>query len=169
MGHAPLETTSQKRLHAPHERWLILIGALKLAKAAFFVAMGLGVINLVHKDVADLLMRSVIAMRFDPENRAVNLLLEKAALLSSQRLKVISIALLLYAVLDVIEGTGLMMKKAWGEYFTLILTASFLPWEFYQIIRHVTLLKVGVTLINVVVLLYLVYIVRERVRRLEER
>lgn len=169
MGHAPLETTSPKRLRAPHERWLILIGALKLAKAAFFVAMGLGVINLVHKDVADLLMRSVIAMRFDPENRAVNLLLEKAALLSSQKLKVISIALLLYAVLDVIEGTGLMMKKAWGEYFTLILTASFLPWEFYQIIRHITLLKVGVTLINLVVLLYLIYIVRERAERLEEQ
>lgn len=147
---------------ASHHRWLIVIGILKLAKAALFAAMGFGVIKLLHKDVADILMRAAIALRFDPENRAVNLILEKAALLSSHRLKLISFVLLLYAVVDVIEGVGLILKKTWAEYLTLILTASFLPWEFYQIARRVTTLKVGLTVINVVVVAYLAYVVRDR-------
>jgi len=153
---------------ASHHRWLILIGILKLAKAAFFAAMGFGVIKLLHKDVADILMRAAIALKFDPENRAVNLILEKAALLSSHRLKLISIALLLYAVLDVVEGVGLILKKTWAEYLTLILTASFLPWEFYQIVRHVTALKVALTVTNVLVVAYLAYVVRDRIHEIDE-
>jgi len=151
---------------ASRHRWLILIGVLKLAKAAFFAAMGFGVFKLLHKDVADILMRAAIALRFDPESRAVNLVLEKAALLSSHRLKLISIALLLYAVLDVVEGMGLVFRKTWAEYLTLILTASFLPWEFYEIARHVTGLRIGLTLINVLVVAYLIYVVRDRVSQI---
>jgi uncharacterized membrane protein (DUF2068 family) len=147
---------------ASRNRWLIAIGILKLAKAVLFVALGFGVIKLLHKDIADLLTRLVIALRFDPENRAVNLLLEKSALLNPRRLKVISFALLLYACLDVIEGTGLVLEKSWAEYFTLILTASFLPWEFYELLRHATTLKAVLVLLNVAVVVYLAFIVKER-------
>ena len=103
--------------------------------------MGFGVIRLLHKDIADVLLRTVTALRFDPENRFVNVLLEKSALLSPHRLKEISFAIFLYAALDIIEGTGLVLEKVWAEYFTLILTGSFLPWELYEIIRHVTVLQ----------------------------
>lgn len=126
--------------------------------------MGFGVIRLLHKDVADLLLQVTTALRFDPENRFVNVLLEKSALLSPHRLKEISIALFLYAALDVIEGTGLVLEKVWAEYFTLILTGSFLPWEFYEIIRHVTLLKVVLTVLNLAVFIYLAKVVNEKVR-----
>ena len=124
--------------HPNRNRWLIAIGVLKLLKAVLFVSMGFGVIRLLHKDIADVLLRAVTALRFDPENRFVNVLLEKSALLSPHRLKEISFAIFLYAALDIIEGTGLVLEKVWAEYFTLILTGSFLPWEIYEIIRHVT-------------------------------
>jgi len=126
--------------------------------------MGFGVIRLLHRDIADLLLRTATALRFDPENRVVNMLLEKSLLLSPHRLKEISFAIFLYAALDIIEGTGLVLEKVWAEYFTLILTGSFLPWEFYEIIRHVTVLKIVVTLLNLAVFVYLAYVVNEKVR-----
>ena len=130
--------------------------------------MGFGVIRLLHKDIGDLLLRVTTALRFDPENRAVNILLERVALLSPQQLRAISFALFLYAGLDVIEGVGLVLEKVWAEYFTLFLTTSFLPWEFYEIIRHVTMFKVLLTLLNVVVVIYLAFVVKERVRGRQE-
>jgi uncharacterized membrane protein (DUF2068 family) len=133
-------------------------------KAVLFVSMGFGVIKLLHKDVADVLLRAFTALRFDPENRIVNMLLEKSALLSPHRLKEISYAIFLYAALDVIEGTGLVLEKAWAEYFTLILTGSFLPWEFYEIVRHVTILKIVLILLNLAVFIYLFIVVQEKVR-----
>ncbi len=150
--------------HPNRNRWLIAIGVLKLLKAVLFVSMGFGVMRLLHKDIADVLLRATTALRFDPENRFVNVLLEKSALLSPHRLKEISVAIFLYAALDIIEGTGLVLEKVWAEYFTLILTGSFLPWELYEIIHHVTVLKVVLTLLNLVVFVYLAIVVNEKVR-----
>jgi uncharacterized membrane protein (DUF2068 family) len=150
--------------HPDRNRWLIAIGVIKLLKAALFVSMGFGVIRLLHKDVADVLLRAFMALRFDPENRIVNMLLEKSALLSPQRLKEISYAIFLYAALDIIEGTGLVLEKVWAEYFTLILTGCFLPWEFYEIIRHVTMWKIVLIVLNLAVFIYLFKVVQEKVR-----
>ncbi len=150
--------------HPNRNRWLIAIGVLKLLKAILFVSMGFGVIRLLHKDVGDVLLRLTTAFRFDPENHFVNVLLEKAALLSPNRLREISFAMFLYAGLDVIEGTGLVLEKVWAEYFTLILTGSFLPWELYEIIRHVTVLKIVLSLLNLAVFVYLLNVVNEKVR-----
>src|ERR1700677_2647278 len=83
--------------HPDRNRWLIAIGVLKLLKAALFVSMGFGVIRLLHKDIADVLLRATLALRFDPENRFINVLLEKATLLSPHRLREISFAMFLYA------------------------------------------------------------------------
>jgi uncharacterized membrane protein (DUF2068 family) len=151
-------------LSYPRNRWLIAIGVLKLLKAVLFVSMGFGVIRLLHKDIADVLMHATLALRFDPENRFVNMVLERSALLSPHRLKQISIAIFLYAALDIIEGTGLVLEKVWAEYFTLILTGSFLPWELYEIIRHVTALKILLLILNLLVFIYLAVVVNEKVR-----
>jgi uncharacterized membrane protein (DUF2068 family) len=153
--------------HPNRNRWLIAIGVLKLLKAVLFVSMGFGVIKLLHKDVADVLLRAVTVLGFDPENRIVNVLLEKSALLSPHRLKEISFAIFLYAALDIIEGTGLVLEKVWAEYFTLILTASFLPWELYEIIRHATVLKFVLLLLNLIVFIYLAIVVNDKVRSRE--
>lgn len=154
----------KKYPHPNRNRWLIAIGGLKLLKAALFVAMGFGVIKLLHKDVADIFLQVTMALRFDPENHFVNLLLDQASLLSPHRLREITYALFLYAALDVVEGIGLTLEQIWAEYFTLILTSSFLPWELYVIIRHVTLIRVAFFLVNLFVVLYLGYVVRSRVR-----
>jgi uncharacterized membrane protein (DUF2068 family) len=150
--------------HPNRNHWLIAIGVLKLLKAVLFVSMGFGVIRLLHRDIADILLRATQALRFDPESRFVNMVLEKSALLTPHRLREISLVMFLYAALDVIEGTGLVLEKGWAEYFTLILTGSFLPWEFYEIIRHVTAFKIVLTVLNLLVFVYLAYVLNEKIR-----
>jgi len=152
-----------------HNRWLVLIGVLKLLKALLFILLGVGALHLLHKDLVDALMDVIVALRFDPENRFVNLVLEKVALLDPHRLREISIAIFCYAALDIIEGAGLALEKTWAEYLTLILTASFLPWELFEIIRHVTSWKVVLLLLNTLVVIYLVFHVQGRMRARAER
>ncbi len=147
-----------------HSRWLVLIGVLKLLKALLFILLGVGALRLLHKDLVDVLTHLIIGLRFDPENHFVNLVLEKVALISPHRLREISIAIFCYAALDIIEGTGLALEKTWAEYLTLILTASFLPWELFEIIRHVTWLKVVLLVLNTLVVVYLIFHVQGRMR-----
>ena len=49
-----------------------------------------------------------------------------------------------------------MLRKRWAEWFTSILTFSAIPLEFYELHRHYTHLKLAVTVINVLILAFLV-------------
>jgi uncharacterized membrane protein (DUF2068 family) len=161
----PTSTPIAKHQHvAAIDRWLIAIGALKLIEAILCILLGIGAIKLLHKDLVDVATRIITSLRLDPEGRFVNLILDKLALIDPHRLKQISVGIFFYAGLHTLEGTGLVLRKVWAEYVTLILTASFLPWEFFEIIRHVTWIKIVLTLINVVVVLYLVFHVQMRAR-----
>ncbi|MGA9245336.1 MAG: DUF2127 domain-containing protein [Silvibacterium sp.] len=166
----PTPATVQK--HAPvsaSEKWVIAIGLIKLVKAALFILLGIGAIKLLHRDLVDVVTHFIIGLRFDPEGRFVNLILEKVALINPHRLKLISFAIFAYAALDIIEGTGLVLRKTWAEYVTLILTASFLPWEMFEIFHHVTWLKIVLTLLNIAVVVYLAFYVQMTVRQRRER
>jgi uncharacterized membrane protein (DUF2068 family) len=54
-------------------------------------------------------------------------------------------------------GTGLFLEKRWAEYLTAIVTASFIPVEIYELVRHVRLTTIVVTAINVITVIYLVW------------
>ena len=146
------------------DRWLIVIGIFKLLKGLLFVSLGFGVIHLLHRDVGDLLVRTAMSLRLDPESHFVNLLLEKVQLLTPHKMRLISAGIFFYALLDFTEGTGLVLEKTWAEWLTIGLTASFLPWELFEIARHFTWVKVGVTLLNVIVLLYLLRVRQQSLR-----
>ena len=137
-----------------HNRWLILIAAFKLAQALLFVAIGVGALRLLHKDVGDELARLVDHLRFNPESRFVNFVLEKATLLDDRLLRRIGAVVFIYAGLDLIEGIGLYLEKTWAEYLTLAITGSFLPWEIFEVYRKVTPTRVGLLAVNAMVFFY---------------
>lgn len=152
------------RVRSGHDQWIIAIGVFKLLQAALFVLLGIGALRLLHKDLLDVTEHFILAMRFNPEGHFVTLVLEKVAQIDPHRLRQISAAIFGIAALDAIEGTGLVLEKAWAEFVTLILTASFLPWEFFELHRHVTWIKISLTFINVAVVIYLLFYVKMRMQ-----
>ena len=157
--------------HEEHtDKWLVLIGVLKILKGFGLVLLGVGALRLLHRDLVAFLNHWIVAvLRFDPESHAVNFILTKAALIHPRELKMLSIAIFVYASLELIEGTGLALEKVWAEYVTLVFTAAFLPWEFYELFRHFSLLRVGVLTINLLIVLYLLWLVQEQARRRVQR
>jgi len=49
-----------------------------------------------------------------------------------------------------------VLRKTWAEYFTIIVTGSFLPVEVYLMTQHLTAVRVVVTLVNIGIVWYLV-------------
>lgn len=147
-----------------HTKGLVLIAAYKLLLALFFIALGVGALRLVGKDVGDILFRVASDLRFNPEGRFVNFLLDRAAILNDPMLRRIGFAAFCYAAIGIAEAIGLYLEKAWGEYLTLVITASFLPWEVIEIIHRHTLPRFGLLVVNLAVLIYLSKVVLERQR-----
>jgi uncharacterized membrane protein (DUF2068 family) len=160
------QTTQRSATRQSHDRWLVLIGGFKILEGIIFVLIGFGVIRLLHRDIADMLLRTVMAVRLDPESRFVNFLLEKVQLLTPHKMRLISLGIFIKAGIDFAEGIGLAMEKTWAEWLTIGLTASFLPWEIFEILRRFTWIKVALAVINVLVLLYLLWVQQKRLRAL---
>jgi uncharacterized membrane protein (DUF2068 family) len=156
--------STNTRVHPRHNRWLILIAAFKLAQAALFIAIGVGALRLVGKDLGDQLTRLADHLRFNPESKLVNFLLGRAAFVDDRMLRRIGEIGFIYAALDLAEGLGLYLEKVWGEYMTLIITGSFLPLEVYELFRRITWVRSGLFVINALVFLYLLRVVTERAR-----
>lgn len=141
----------------PPSRGLLVIAAFKLLKGFLLIAVGIGALHLLHRDVAAIVEHWVNAFRVDPHNHYINLLLEKLATVDDRKLRELSLGTFVYAAIFLTEGTGLAFRKRWAEYFTIITTASFLPLEGYELIRNVTLPKGFALVINIAVVVYLAW------------
>lgn len=158
------ETSAKKRAvpKTGHARGLLLVGLFKLSKAIFFTAVGAGALHLVHKNVGDVLMHIVDVLRIDSESRFVGFLMDKADLVDVHQLRRAGTLSFLYAAVCVVEGMGLVLEKGWAEYFTVSLTALGLPWESYELLQKFSAYKVALLVINLIVLLYLVWVLKKK-------
>lgn len=148
-----------------HSRGLLLIAAFKLLKGFTLLAVAIGALRLLHKDVAVVADHWVNAFRVDPHNQYIHWLLAKLSNVDDRRLKELSVGTFIYSAIFLTEGTGLALRKRWAEYFTIITTSSFLPLEVYELIRHATIPKVVATVINIAVVMYLVWELRRSRKR----
>lgn len=144
---------------------LLLIAIVKLFKGVLLVAVGIGALKLLHRDIAATVMQWVNILRVDPDNRLIHGVLTRALGVSPNQLKALSAGTFIYAGLLLTEGMGLLLRKRWAEYFTIITTGGLIPLELYEVSKHMSAGKVMVFLFNVAIVVYLVV----RVRRRHER
>jgi uncharacterized membrane protein (DUF2068 family) len=157
-----VRTAAKKSRKQQGSTGLILIGLFKLVKALALIAVGIGALKYLHKDLAASVNHWVEVLRVDPDNRFIHPLLAKAFSVTPKQLKELSAGTFFYAALLGIEGIGLLMRKHWAEYFTIITTGALLPLEIYELAKHVTTAKIIVLVINAAIVWYLIARVRSR-------
>jgi uncharacterized membrane protein (DUF2068 family) len=139
-----------------HRRDIVirLIALLKLAKALVLIAVGLGALSLRHGHEGRV-GEWLAALAVDPHGNYVAEALAKVSSLDAHQLRQIGVGSLLYAVVFVVEGTGLMLRRMWAEVMTVIVTTSFIPLEIYELVEHRSWAKAVVLVVNALVVLYL--------------
>jgi uncharacterized membrane protein (DUF2068 family) len=137
-----------------------LIALFKLVKALFLIAVGVGALKLLHRDMGVTLDHWISVCGLNPEDRLLERGIEKISNLSPAKVKGLGIVSFIYGGLFLTEGIGLWLMKRWAEWFTIIITTSLVPVEIYEIHRHPTPVKIVVLIINVAVVIYLIYRIR---------
>ena len=145
----PTRTPAQSRV-------LFLIAAFKLLKGLVLFAVGIGALRVLSQGAATEVNRWANAFRVDPGNRYFHLLLTRFANLNEKSLKELSVGTFFYSAILLAEGVGLMLRKRWAEYFTIIATGSFIPLEIYELFRRASFARGIVLALNVAVVAYLV-------------
>lgn len=157
-------TVSPPQPSKKHNKFLLLIASYKTLQAILFALIGLGARHMLHKDVGDELAALADHLRFNPESRLINILVDRASLLNDPMLRRIGILAFGYAAISYIEGIGLYFERVWAEYLTLIITGSFLPFEIVEIFRRQTWFRFSLLAVNLLVFLYLSRLIIQKAR-----
>ena len=137
------------------------IATFKFIKAALLIASGVGALRLATKDsfayAADLVGR----YHLNPGNHFVAQVLARTTHVTSRRLHQVGIVAFVYAALFLAEGVGLWTLQRWGEWITVLITGSLLPFEIYGLWYRLTLPRAAVLLLNAAIVCYLVISLRK--------
>jgi uncharacterized membrane protein (DUF2068 family) len=146
---------------------LTWIAIFRLIKGVLFLVVGIGAITLINRNVSEVTQEWLDKLYFDSDSNHLDTLMGRVGFLSIHQLVLIGAGAFLYSGLFLTEGIGLLLRKRWAEYFTAFITASFIPFEVYELIFHLTWLKMALLIVNAAIFVYIVVRIRNR-NRLEK-
>ncbi len=127
-------------------------------------ALAFGALSLLHKDVEDEVMRWIDMLRIDPDNRYIAGTFRTLRFVHTTELKQLTALTFFYAGLFLTEGIGLALQKRWAEWLTVVATVLFIPVEIYELCKEATTAKGIALVINVFVVVFLIYLIRQKNR-----
>ncbi|MDR3632372.1 MAG: DUF2127 domain-containing protein [Isosphaeraceae bacterium] len=163
------KTRNDLELDRPSDESLFglrVVGAIKFTSGLLLAAAGFGIFRLLDGDLGATLEHYVSRLHLDPDNRLIHQALEHVGGLSHRQVRALGLGTLFYAALHLVEGTGLLFKRVWAGYLTVIASGSLLPIEIYEIAKKPTALRVSVLVVNVAIVVYLAIKIRHEHRRL---
>jgi uncharacterized membrane protein (DUF2068 family) len=143
------------------DRALAAIAVFKFAKVALLLAFAFGAMEMLRPDVSDRAQEWLGAMALNSDHATLQRLLAWLAGLTYRKIEVLGVAAIAYATLYTVEGVGLWNGRRWAEYLTVIATTSFIPFELYELTRRLTWVRVAGLVINIGVVGYLIYKLRQ--------
>jgi len=147
-----MEKSTEKK-----DRLILWIGGLKLVKGVLLLILAASVFSLINDKLSEQVQTWIKQLNADAHIRYLSELLSKISTTNDGQYLKLGISIVVYALLFFAEGAGLLMRKRWGEWLTVISTASFLPLEVYELFVRFTAIKLGVMLLNIAIVIYLIW------------
>jgi uncharacterized membrane protein (DUF2068 family) len=137
------------------ERWVRGLILVLLAVAVFKLkSTQVSVKELFDRDLKSL-KPFFNQIHFNVSDSATVHSIEKVLNAKPSTLNLIGFGILLYGLLQLLEGIGLWSLKRWGEYVAVVGTTLFIPLEVYEIVEKTSWLKIVILVINIAAVLYL--------------
>ena len=139
-----------------HHTGLAVIAVFKMVKGVLLLLLGLGLLKLVHAEIATLFSLLIEGLHLNADSRLIHALVLKVDALQPNSVRLAALVSLGYAGMLLVEGIGLWLEFSWAAYLTVVSTSLLLPFELYEVIEQVSLLRIGILLLNLAIVAYLV-------------
>lgn len=134
-----------------------LIIAYKAVSAVLLLAVALLLLGIiVDRDWGERVRMVIVLTGLRADNHLFRSGLLRFGLLGRRSTTALGMISLLYAMLETIEVLGLLNRRRWAEYLVLVATLLLLPYECFELVRHVTVSKLLVVVVNVAIAVYFV-------------
>jgi uncharacterized membrane protein (DUF2068 family) len=134
------------------------IATFEAIKGVFVLAVGFGLLSLMHKDVGEAAEHIVHRLHISPTRHISRIFIEAADKVTDAKLVAIALGALAYSTVRFVEAYGLWNRRIWAEWFALLSGCLYLPWEIFEMADHPTRFRFGLFGINLAVVLYMVWV-----------
>ncbi|MFC5480760.1 DUF2127 domain-containing protein [Massilia suwonensis] len=140
------------------------VAALEAAKGLVVLLAGFGLFALLHRDVQQFAEELVRHAHLNPASHTPRVFIDYAGKLDDARLRQLAAAALAYSAVRLVEAYGLWFERVWGEGFAALSAAVYVPFEVRELIHRPGLLSVCLLLVNLAIVLFMVYSLRQRMK-----
>jgi uncharacterized membrane protein (DUF2068 family) len=162
------DVRSAERKGSEQEERRGLLGLIAFERAArglILLALGIYLMTQLHSDWGRTIQHLAGHLGLDPSSSWLDRFVKHAHELNAHHHLLIGAAALFYGVLEFVEGVGLWLRYVWAEWLTVVATGLLIPFEIYELSHKASVLKAGGLVANVLIVLYLIWLIRRRVRR----
>ena len=134
------------------------IAIFEAGKGLLALAAGIIVLTLRHKDLQIVAEHTLGFLHISPGRRFFQAVMRGATHMTAHTLSLVFFGIVVYAIIRFVEAAGLWLEREWAEWFALLSGSMYLPWEIYELVRHPNAFKWIIFSINVVIVLYLLWL-----------
>lgn len=131
------------------------VAAIEAAKGVLVLAVGLGLLTLINKDLQRIAEEIVGHLHLNPASHYASVFIHAIRKITDGQLWFLAGTALLYAILHLIEGYGLWWNMRWAKWLGVVTSGVYLPLEAYEILIQASWLKLFVLAVNIGVVGYL--------------
>lgn len=141
------------------------MATFEAAKGLLVLLLGLGLLDLLHRDVEEAAENLLRHLHISPDRRLSRVILDAASRVTDTRLWALTATVVVYAGVRFTEAWGLWNRRQWAQWFALLSGALYLPWEVLKVAQRANWIHTSVFVGNVIILLYMGYLLVRAYRR----
>ena len=156
-------------VHDPeHIKGVRTVATIEFTKGVLVVLAGLGVFSMRPRDIWGVAESLLEFIHANPHHHFVGVFISLVYRIHDVRLWKIAMVAGIYTILRFVEAYGLWYTLPWAEWLAFASGAIYVPFEVTDLIRHTTWFGGAVLVVNLVIVLYMLYLRMEAARsRLE--
>lgn len=133
------------------------MAAYEAAKGILVLAVGLGLLGFIHRDLQQVAEHIVKHLHLNPSSHYPRIFLAVASRLDDARLWALAGGAVAYSGLRLVEAVGLWKSRRWAEWLGALSGGIYVPVEIYEVARKVTATRLVLLIFNVAMVAYLVW------------
>lgn len=134
------------------------IAVFEAVKGLLALAAGFALLAMRHRDMEYVARHVLRTMHLNPDRRMFHELVEAAGKVTPHGIWLVVFGVIIYSIIRFAEAIGLWLEREWAEWFALISGSIYLPWEIYELARRQTWIRWAILAINIVIVLYLLWL-----------
>ena len=138
------------------------VAIIEGGKGILVLALGLGLLQLLHKDVYRIAYEFILCVHLNPAQKYPTIFIDLAANVTDKKLWLFAGLASIYSAFRFVEGYGLWKEKRWAQWLALVSGTVYLPFEIYEICVKFSYIRVFALVANTVVVSIVAYVLIQK-------